>query len=105
MVTFNNHQFFAQISEDNKIFKIHSAFLYLKGMLSHCTRHGKFPVPIKPTLFAPIPSAARSSSPSYTDSAPLVVQFTACLSRAVVCKHCCWELSVKYITMECLVGN
>ena len=75
MVTFNNHQFFAQISEDNKIFKIYSAFLHLKGMLSHCTRHGKFPVPIKPALFAPIPSAARSGSPSCNDSAAQVMQF------------------------------
>ena len=46
-----------------------------------------------------------ANSPSDTDSAPPVTQFTAHLPGAVVCKHCCWEMSVKYVTMECLVDG
>ena len=63
--------------------------------------NGKLPVPVMADLFAPVPSVARASSPSCTDSAPPVMQFMAHLPRAVVCKHHCWEMSVKYITMEC----
>ena len=70
-----------------------------------CIYHGKLPIPITADLFAPISSVARASSPSYTNSALSVTQFTACLPKTVVCKHCCWETSIEHITMECLVGG
>ena len=67
--------------------------------------HGKLPVPITADLFAPILSVARADSPSYTNSTPSMMQFTSRLPGVVVCKHCCWEMSVNHVTMECPVGG